>query len=71
MADDAFTDQGADILGPGGFDIRGWLAQLPRHGWTAQMLDQFPEQFRFELIDGELLLPDWVWDRGAPVARRW
>ena len=49
------------ILGPDGFDIRGWLAQLPRRGWTVEMLDQFPEQFRFEIIDGVLLLPDDVW----------
>jgi Uma2 family endonuclease len=49
------------IPGPDGFDIRGWLAQLPRRGWTVEMLDQFPEQFRFEIIDGVLLLPDDIW----------
>jgi Uma2 family endonuclease len=49
------------IMGPDGFDIRGWLAQLPRRGWTVEMLDQFPEQFRFEIIDGVLLLPDDIW----------
>ena len=44
--------------GPNGFDIRAWLQQLPRRGWTVEMLRQFPENFRFEMIDGELLLPD-------------
>lgn len=50
------------VKGPNGFDIRSWLAQLPRRGWTVEMLDQFPENFRFEIIDGELLLPDEIWD---------
>ena len=50
-------------LGPNGFDIRGWLAQLPRRGWTVEMLQQLPENFRFEMIDGELLLPDdGIWE---------
>ena len=44
--------------GPNGFDIRAWLQQLPRRGWTVEMVRQFPENFRFEMIDGELLLPD-------------
>ena len=55
------------MVGPGGFDIRAWMAQLPRHGWTVEMVRQLPEQFRFEVIDGELLLPDYVWDLGAPI----
>lgn len=49
------------ILGPNGFDLKARVAQLPRHGWTAQMVRQLPEQFRFEVIEGELLLPDEVW----------
>jgi Uma2 family endonuclease len=49
---------GERTLGPDGFDIRAWLAQLPRRGWTVEMLDQFPEKFRLEIIDGVLLLPD-------------
>ena len=53
------------IPGPNGFDIRAWLAQLPREGWTVEMLDQFPEQFRFEIIDGVLLLPDEIWEDSA------
>lgn len=58
------TDDGraSDMLGPDGFDVRAWLAQLPRRGWTARMLDQLPEQFRFEIVDGELLLPEYVRD---------
>lgn len=55
------------VRGPGGFDIRGWLAQLPQYGWTASMLDELPEQFRFEIIDGELLLPGYVWHPAAPI----
>ena len=51
------------VLGPKGFDIQAWLAQLPRDGWTVEMLDEFPEQFRFEIIDGVLLLPDEIWER--------
>ena len=53
--------------GPGGFDVRAWLAQLPRYGWTAEMIHRLPEQLRFEIIDGELLLPDYVWDPEAPI----
>ena len=60
-------DVGAAPFGPGGFDVRGWLAQLPRHGWTVAMLEQFPEQFRFDIVDGELLLPSWVWDSKTPI----
>jgi hypothetical protein len=58
------------IPGPGGFDVRGWLAQLPRYGWTVRMIHQFPEAFRFEIIDGELLLPEEIWETpgGAPSA---
>ncbi len=50
------------IPGPSGFDLRAWVAQLPRYGWTADMVRQLPEPFRFEVIDGELLLPDDVWE---------
>ena len=66
MPDD---DHASALLGPGGFDIRGWLAQLPRYGWTARMIYQFPEPFRFEIIDGELLMPEWVWNPKAPIPR--
>jgi hypothetical protein len=58
-----------EIVGPGGFDIRAWLAQLPRYGWTTEMIHQLPEQLRFEIIDGELLLPNYVWDPEAPIPR--
>ena len=37
----------AGLLGPNGFDLRAWLAQLPRYGWKAAMVRQLPEQFRF------------------------
>lgn len=47
--------------------MRGWLAQLPRYGWTVAMLEQFPEQCRFEIVAGELQLPSWVWDPEAPI----
>jgi hypothetical protein len=43
------------MLGPGAFDIRAWLDMLPRRGWTAEMIDQLPYPFHFEIIDGELL----------------
>ena len=56
------SPSGRWMPGPNGFDVRGWLAQLPRRGWTVAMLDQFPESFRFEIIDGELLLPPEIWD---------
>jgi hypothetical protein len=49
------------------FDVREWLAQLPRHGWTRAKLKDLPEQFRFEIIDGELLLPDYVFDTRIPT----
>lgn len=49
------------IPGPAGFDIHGWLRMLPRYSWTVEMIHQFPEAFRFEIIDGELLLPEDVW----------
>ena len=57
------------MLGPGGFGIRAWLAQLPRYGWTGEMLRRLPEQLRFEIIDGELLLPEYIWDPEAPVPK--
>jgi Uma2 family endonuclease len=53
--------------GPEGFDVRAWLAQLPRSGWNRAMLQHLPEQFRFEIIDGELLLPDYVFDTRIPT----
>ena len=55
------------IKGPNGFDLRVWLAQLPRSGWKADMVRQLPDAFRFEIIDGELLLPEYVYDPTLPV----
>lgn len=52
--------------GPNGFDLRAWIAMLPRRGWTAQMVTQLPDAFRFEIIDGELLLPDEIWENRKP-----
>ena len=63
----AYDRSESEIVGPGGFDVRAWLAQLPRYGWTAEMLRRLPEQLRFEISGGELLLPDYVWDREAPI----
>ncbi len=55
--------------GPNGFDLRAWVAML-RRGWTAQMVKQLPDAFRFEIIDGELLLPEEIWkDRKADKPR--
>jgi Uma2 family endonuclease len=51
------------------FDVRAWLAQLPRSGWSRAMLHHLPEQMRFEIIDGELLLPDYVFDARIPTPR--
>ena len=67
MIDERKSGGDSTPFGPGGFDVRRWLAQLPRYGWTVAMLEQFPEQFRFEIIAGELLLPDWVWDPSVPI----